>query len=259
MNHMARQLIQFKSLIWALVTRHLAMRYRGSLLGFLWSFLNPLCLMLVYSLVFRYYARMPGISNYTVFLFTGLLPWLWISSALSEATSSIASSGHLITKSMFPAHILPLVPVITNFINYLLSLPLLFIFMWIDEIPFHSTLLFLPVLLAVQFLTLQGLGLLLGSLNVYFRDIQHILGNLLTFLFFLCPILYTPANVPDQFRFSIDLNPLAQFTISYHALILDGVFPSLYSIAVMLGFMALSLIAGYMVFDRHSESFAELL
>jgi len=128
MFHNIKELYRYRSLVWALVVRHLATRYRGSVLGFMWSFLNPLCLMLIYSLVFKYYIRFSGVENYTIFLFCGLLPWLWFSSSLSESTSSIVSSGHLITKSMFPAHILPTVSVITNLINFILSLPLLFIF-----------------------------------------------------------------------------------------------------------------------------------
>lgn len=259
MIHALKQIYQFRSLLWALVTRHLAIRYRGSVLGFFWSLLNPLCLMLVYSLVFKYYVRLPGVEHYSIFMFTGLLPWLWLTSSLSESTSSIVGSGHLITKSMFPAHILPLVPVVTNGINLLLSLPLLFIFMWFGGVPFHWTLIFVPVLLLIQFITLQGIGVLLSSLNVYYRDIQHILGNALTFVFFLCPILYTPQTVPDKFQFSLLYNPFAQLTMGYHALIIDGVLPSLFSISFMVGFMLLTVISGYWVFSRNHESFAELL
>jgi ABC-type polysaccharide/polyol phosphate export permease len=254
-----KQIYNYRALLWALVTRHLAIRYRGSVLGFLWSLLNPLLLMLVYSLVFKYYVRLQGVEHYSVFMFTGLLPWLWLTSSLTEATSSIVGSGHLITKSMFPAQILPLVPVITNCINLLLSLPLLFVFMLWGGVPFHWTLVFLPVLILVQFFTLQGIGVLLGSLNVFYRDIQHILGNALTFVFFLCPILYTPATVPDQFKFSLDFNPLAQLTMGYHSLIMEGQLPSVYSICFMLGFMVISMAAGYWVYSRNQESLSELL
>jgi ABC-type polysaccharide/polyol phosphate export permease len=254
-----KQIYQFRALLWALVTRHLAIRYRGSVLGFFWSLLNPLLLMLVYSLVFKYYIRLQGVEHYSVFMFTGLLPWLWLTSSLNESTSSIVGSGHLVTKSMFPAQILPLVPVVTNCINLLLSLPVLFVFMWVSGVAFHWTLLLLPILILVQFLTLQGIGVLLGSLNVFYRDIQHILGNALTFVFFLCPILYTPETVPPQFKFSLDYNPLAQFTMGYHDLILDGVIPSLFSICFMIGFMILSLIIGYWVYGKKHETLSELL
>ena len=183
-----KQLIKYRTLIGALVVRHLSIRYRGSLLGFLWSLLNPLILMLVYTLVFSYYMRFDQ-KNYSVFLFTGLLPWLWLSSALSEGTTSIVSSGHLITKSMFPPNILPFVSVVTNMIHYLLALPLLLIFMLFSRMPFHWTLLLVPFVILIQFTLSYGIALVLSSLNVKFRDIQHLVGNALTFLFFLCPIL----------------------------------------------------------------------
>ena len=254
-----QQIYHYRALLWALVTRHLAIRYRGSVLGFFWSLLNPLLLMLVYSLVFKYYIRLQGVEHYSVFMFSGLLPWLWLTSSLTEATSSIVGSGHLITKSMFPAQILPLVPIVTNCINLILSLPVLFVFMWWSGVPFHWTLALLPILILIQFATLQGIGILLSSLNVFYRDIQHILGNALTFVFFLCPILYTPQTVPPQFQFSLDFNPLAQLVMGYHALIMDGVIPSTYSICFMLGFMFLSLVGGYWVYNKNQEHLSELL
>jgi len=104
--------------------------------------------------------------------------------------------------------------------------PLLFLFMWVAGMEFHITLVLLPFLLLAQLLFLYGIALALGSLNVHLRDVQHILGNLLTLLFFLCPILYPPKVVPEAFRFTLDYNPLALFTVLYHELILEGVWPS---------------------------------
>ncbi|RMG39453.1 MAG: ABC transporter permease, partial [Candidatus Dadabacteria bacterium] len=192
-----RELYKYRTLIYALVSRHLSMRYRGSLLGFLWSFLNPLLLMLVYSLVFKYYIRFDQVDNYSIFMFCGLLPWIWLSSGLVEGTNAIVSSGHLITKSMFPAQILPVVAVLTSLVHFLLSLPLLLIFMFVFGVSIKWTLLLLPLVIALQTFLLIGSSLLLGSLNVYYRDIQHILNNLLTFLFFLCPIIYPASVVPE--------------------------------------------------------------
>jgi len=254
-----QELYRYRALMWALVGRHLSMRYRGSFLGFLWTFLNPLCLMLVYMLVFKYYIRFDGVDNYTIFLFAGLLPWLWVSSAIIEGTSSIASSGHLITKSMFPAHLLPTVAVLTTMINFIISLPLLFVFMLFMGVHIPLTVLFLPVIFVVQLLFLQGISLALSSLNVQFRDVQHIVANLLTFLFFLSPILYPPEVVPDALRFTLDYNPLAVFTICYHNLILDGVLPSVWSMLFLLASVVVSLLAGTLIFNRYREGFAELL
>ena len=254
-----RELWKYRTLVTALVVRHLSVRYRGSALGFLWSFLNPLCLMLVYTLVFRYYIRFDQVDNYTIFLFCGLLPWLWLSSGLIEGSASIASSGHLITKSLFPAQILPAVAVITTMIHFLLSLPLLFLFMAVAGMEFHPTLLCLPVIMVLQGVILYGLALFLGAINVYYRDVQHLLGNLLTFLFFLCPILYPRSVVPEAFRFTLDLNPFSVITEGYQKLILDGVVPSLISVLYLGVLSAFVMWLGVSVFNRYKESFAELL
>jgi len=245
--------------MWALAQRHLAQRYRGSLLGFLWSIINPLCLMLVYVLVFHYYMRSNLVEHYPIFLFCGLLPWIWSSSALMEGTSSIVQSGHLITKSMFPAQLLPMVAVLTTMVNFVLSLPLLFVFMFASGVTFKLTLLALPFLVLLQFLLLSGCVLLLSSLNVVFRDVQHILGNLLSFLFFLCPIVYPASIVPEQLRFSLYLNPLALLTQFYQQVILDGTLPPAAHVGYLLAVSAVIILVGNLVFCRHRESFAELL
>ena len=254
-----KELWRFRNLVFALVSRYLSMRYRGSILGFCWSFLNPLCLMLVYTIVFKFYMRFP-IENYSIFLFCGLLPWLWVTSALSEGTSAVTSSGHLITKSMFPAHILPTISIITNMIHFLLALPLLFIFMVFAGMQLHLTLLFLPVLIVLQFFLLQGIVFFLSALNVKYRDVQHIVGNVLTFLFFLCPILYKTDQYPEAYRdLLVWLNPFASLTVSYHNIVLDGVLPQWQALACLVGYALISLIIGNFVFNRCKEGFAEML
>ena len=253
-----QELWRYRSLVLALVGRHLSMRYRGSVLGFLWSFLNPLCLMAVYTLVFKYYIRF-DVENYAIFLFCGLLPWLWNASSIIEGATSVVSSGHLITKSMFPAQILPTVAVITGMVHFLLSLPMLLIFMLIAGVDLPLTALFLPVLVAFQFFFLLGLALMLGALNVLFRDVQHLAGNLLTFLFFLCPILYPVTQVPEAYRFTMDYNPLAALTVSYQNILLEGHLPGIFPLVVLAVSLFASLAVGSFVFERYKESFAEKL
>lgn len=254
-----KQLYKYRSLVWALVLRHLSMRYRGSVLGFLWSLLNPLCFMLVYMVVFRYYIRFDKVDNYTIFLFAGLLPWLWVTSALVEGTSAIVSSGHLITKSMFPAHILPAVSIITTLLHFIFSLPLLFVFMFIFGVTFHWTLFLIPLIIISQLLFLYGLSVGLGALNVYYRDVQHMVGHILTFLFFLSPIIYPREAVPANFQFTLDLNPFAVFTMMYHQVILEGTLPSLGVVTGVLGAIVVSLVVGHAIFNYYREGFAEML
>ena len=254
-----RELYRYRALIQGLTARYLSQRYRGSALGFLWSFLNPLCLMLVYTLVFKYYIRFAQVDNYTIFLFCGLLPWIWFSSGMIEGVVSLVSSGHLITKSMFPPHVLPTVTIMTGMFNFIFSLPMLAIFMLVLGQPFHLSLLALPVLILLQAVFMHGLVLGLSSINVIYRDTQHIVGNLLTFVFFLCPIIYPISSVPERFRFTFALNPLALMTGFYQGIIIDGRLPAPFELLYFAIWTLLALLAGNMLYNRHRESFAELL
>jgi len=254
-----QELWKFRALVWALVCRHLNARYRGSMLGFVWSFLNPLCLIAVYTLVFQYYIRFQDVNHYTLFLFAGMLPWIWFSSGLLEATGAISSGGSLITKAMFPAHILPVVSVLTNLANFLFAVPLLLGFMLLVGVPPTLSLLVLPFVILVELLFLLGLGLALSAINVHYRDVQHILGNLMTLLFFLCPIIYPVTNIPEKYRFTLILNPIALFTEMYQKIFVDGELPDLKKLAFCTAIALLSFLFGCLIFNRYREDFAELI
>ena len=171
-----KTIYKYRELIISLVVRELKGRYRGSVIGVMWTLLNPLLLLLVYALVFSVYMRVQ-MENYTVFMFCGLLPWIWFSSSIMEGVNSITSAGNLITKSMFPAETLPMVKIISNLVNYMLSLPLLFMFMLWFGTPVSYQLVWLPFIMLSQLVFTVGLVYLFSSLNVKFRDIQHILAN----------------------------------------------------------------------------------
>lgn len=253
------ELWRYRALIVALVSRHLRARYRGSILGFVWSFLNPLCLIAVYSLVFRYYIRYDTVHHYTLFLFTGLLPWIWFSSALLESTASISNGGHLITKAMFPPHVLPVVSVLTNLMNFLFAVPLLFGYMFIEGVSPEVGLLALPVVIVIECVFVLGLALLFAAINVHFRDTQHILGNILTLLFFLCPILYPVTSVPEKFRFTLASNPVAMFTLMYQQMFIEGRFPDATLLLLATAIAMLTFLIGNVVFNAYRDEFAELV
>jgi ABC-type polysaccharide/polyol phosphate export permease len=260
------ELYRFRTLITTLVLRELRARYRGSVLGFLWSFLNPLLLMAVYVLVFSVYMRAP-MDNYAVFLFTGLLPWLWFSSSLGQAAAVIVGSGTLVKRILFPAEILPLVSVLSNMINMFLSLPLLFLFLLLFGIPLRPVLVFLPLLVLLQLLLTVGLALPLAALNVHLRDVEQILSNLLVLLFFLSPILYPVSTVPVTVRLGeavivplrplYFLNPVAGLVQSYQNVLFFGREPHWIHLGMVVACTALALWGGYRIFDRLRDSLAE--
>lgn len=253
------EIYRFRTLFWGLVRRHLAARYRGSALGFLWTFLNPLCLIAVYWIVFRFYIRFTQVDNYTVFMFAGLLPWMWTTQALLEGTASISGSGHLITKSLFPAHLLPGVAVTTALVNFLLSIPILLGLMALTDVPMQITLLYIPLFVILHFILLYGMTLFLSSLNVFYRDIQHVLGNMLTLVFFLCPIVYPESVVPEKYKWTIQYNPFAALITLYQKAILDGQAPDMRLLAAVAVAAIVALLLGSFTYHRFRERFAEAL
>jgi ABC-type polysaccharide/polyol phosphate export permease len=251
-----RELYRVRALIGTLVLRELRARYRGSFLGFLWSFLNPLLLMLVYVLVFSVYLRVP-MEHYAVFLFTGLLPWLWFASSLGHATGVIVGSGGLVKRVLFPAEVLPLVSVLANLVNLLLSLPLLFGFLLAFGIRPGPAVVYLPLLLALQLLLTVGLALPLSALNVHLRDVEQILANGLVLLFFLSPVLYPVSMVPRELRPLYFLNPVSGLIEGYQRVVFFGQSPHWIHLGMVAACAAVVFWAGYRVFDTLRDGLAE--
>lgn len=256
---LARTLIRHRALISALLVRQLKARYRGSVLGFFWTFLNPLLLMSVYALVFRFYMRIP-VESYALFLLSGLLPWIWFSASLSEGAGAILGGGALVTKSLFPAEVLPCVVVLNHMVNFILSLPLLVAAGWLYGVSPHPALwLCLPIVLLLQLALTLGLVLALASLNVHYRDIQHILANMLLLWFFVTPILYPLSQVPQAVRSVLMLNPLAQLAAMYQGLFFDMRWPDPAALGAVTVAALLALAVGTQVFDAYRDTFAELV
>src|SRR3954470_9134910 len=166
-----KRLIRYRGLIQSLVARELKARYRGSALGFLWSFINPLLFLLIYTFVFA--VVLPAMHSkdlepFALFMFCGILPWTWFSSSLSESAGSLISGGNLIKKVLFPAEILPIVSVLANMVNFFLGLPILVAFLiYYRRPPDALDLLWFPVAVCVQFVFMTALGLLLSALTVH--------------------------------------------------------------------------------------------
>jgi lipopolysaccharide transport system permease protein len=257
-----RQLTRYRGLIQSLVARELKARYRGSVLGFFWSFFNPLLLLLVYTFVFAYVMPPPQlkeISNYPLFLFCGLLPWTWFATSLTESSNVLIAGGNLIKKVMFPAEILPIVTVLSNLVHFLFGLPILVAFLIYFDAPLQlSELVWFPVVILVQLLLSVALALILSALTVHFRDIKDILANLITLWFFATPIIYYWKFAPDSIRRFLDVNPFTHLAISYQEILY---FPGDFGhwkwlLALGLGSVLLFFFA-YFLFDRLRDSFAE--
>jgi lipopolysaccharide transport system permease protein len=257
-----RALFRYRGLIQTLVARDLKARYRGSVLGFFWSFINPLLLLLIYSFVFStvmYGVRTPDVEPYALFMFCGILPWTWFSASILEASNVLISGGNLIKKVLFPAEVLPIVTVLANMVHFFLGLPILVAFLVYYRRPLDALeLMWFPVIVFVQLFLLLGLSLLVSALTVHFRDLKDILGNLMTLWFFSTPIIYPMSQAPERYRWLLNLNPMTHLAISYQE-VLFYIGPHghwKWLMALLLGSVGVFLV-GYFVFDRLRDSFAE--
>jgi ABC-type polysaccharide/polyol phosphate export permease len=260
------QLRRYRGLIQSLVARELKARYRGSVLGFFWSFVNPLMLLSIYTFVFKYILqnREEDLQPYSLFMFCGLLPWTWFSASLMEASGALITGGNLIKKVLFPAEVLPIVAVLSNMVHFFLGLPILIAFMiGFQHMPNPLDLLFFPLAVAIQLVFTLALGLILAALTVHFRDIRDLLSNLLTFWFFATPIIYFyKLESVQSFRWLFDFNPFFHLVVSYQEILFfHGPFWEghlTWLLALGAGSCALFLL-GYWLFDRLRDSFAEVV
>ncbi len=264
-----KELYQYRALLWALTLRELRARYRASILGFLWTFLNPTLNMAVYALVFGYVLK-DSTHAYPYFLFIGLLPWIYFTSSVGGGASSVSDRRDLLTKVRFPAQVLPATVVTTNLLNYLLSLPLLLALgMLYGEWPTWHAVFFLPVVV-LQTLFILAVTYLLSALNVAFRDLQHIVGNVLTMLFFLTPVVWPIDRLPAEKALPLlgtvhlreamlVLNPMAALTTAYRSIFYAHELPPAKPLLAVAGLSLALLWVAALVFERRREEFAELV
>jgi len=256
--HHATTLWRYRDLLRSLVARDLRVKYKGSSLGFVWSLLHPLVMMAVYTIALRFIVRIP-IENYPVFLLSGLLPWMFTSSALSGATGTIADNGSLVRKVAFPRAVLPLGAIASQFVQFVLAygtVLLVFAAAGLSRSPALVTV--IPIAL-LQLAFTAGLGLMLATAYVYFRDTRHLFDVFLQVWFWLTPIVYSLSLVPAEYQRWFLLNPMALFVTAYRSAVLSQTFPDARLVAVLAAIAVTSLAAGLTVFVRFERRFAELV
>jgi lipopolysaccharide transport system permease protein len=252
-----RETYQYRGLLLSLVQRELKARYRGSVLGFFWTFLNPTLQMLVYALVFGVFLQ-NRIAAYPFFMFVGLLPWIWFTSSVLGGASAISDRRDLLTKVRFPAQVLPTAVVATNFMNFVFSLPLMVALgLVFGHVPSWHVVAF-PVVVLVQLCFTLGLVYIVAALNVTFRDLQHIVQNVLTMWFFATPVLYQLSSMSEANQRLISIaNPMAVLMNSYQAIFYEHRLPPALPLALLMAGSLVLLWAASMLFESRREEFAE--
>jgi ABC-type polysaccharide/polyol phosphate export permease len=253
--------VKYRGLIASLVARDLKARYRGSVLGFFWTFVNPLLLLAVYSFVFT--TVMPnnveGVQPYALFMFCGILPWNWFATSLTDSAGALIAGGNLIKKVLFPAEILPIVSVLANLVNFLLGLLILIPgLIYYHRLHLSLSLLWFPVTVLVQVVFTTALALVLAALTVHFRDIRDLLANVLMLWFFATPIIY-PWFQPNvrKFRLLFNVNPFTHLAVSYQEILFYGPVGHWKWLLALGAASVVLFLAGFWLFDRLRDSFAE--
>lgn len=246
--------LRYKWLLYELVKRDLKIKYRRSVLGYLWSLLNPLLMMIVFTVVFSTLFRF-DIPNYPVYLLSGQLIYSFYSEATNMSMSSIINSASLIKKVYIPKYIFPLSRVLSSFVTLMFSLLAMVIVMVVTQVKFTWVILLLPIPLAYILLFSIGVGLILSVMAVYFRDMIHLYGVVLAAWMYLTPIMYPLSIVPDYVRQFILFNPMYYFVEIFRQIVLYGQVPSIEMNIICIMNALLVLIIGLLVFYKNQKNF----
>jgi ABC-2 type transport system permease protein len=251
------EIYRYRDMIKFLVRKELKGRYKGSALGFLWTFMNPLLQLIVYTLVFSRIIRV-GVDQFYLFLFVALIPWIFFSSCLTTGAVSVINQKEMVKKIYFPREVLPIAHVNTNFINMLLSFVVIFVVLIIARVEINPVaLLYLPLVMGVEYLLALGITLLTSAVTVYFRDLEHILGILALAWMYMTPIIYPIEYVPEAFLPLFMANPMTPVIIAFRDILYYGRSPQLGTLlhGFLLGLGML--LIGHLVFQHLHKHFAE--
>lgn len=255
-----KSLWQHRELISELVKREIKSRYKQSILGYVWVILVPLINLTVLTIVFSFLFRVQtGDIPYPVYLFVALVPWTFTANAISAATSSLVANSSLITKIYLPREIFPIASVLAKMVDLALSAVILTLLLIVFGLGLHLTLLFIPLILLFQVALILGISFILSSINVFFRDVENVLGVFLMIWMYLTPIIYPPEIIPGRFISIFNLNPMMPLVNAYRNTILYGVAPPwqsfLYAAVISVGVF----VVGYIFFKNRAKYFADVI
>jgi len=215
--------VYYLDLITELVKKELKVRYKNSVLGYLWSVLSPLASALVFFIAFKIVIRLK-IENYALFLISGLFCWQWFVNSVLASSTLFLNNATLIKKVNFPRDSLVYSMVLSDAIHFVFAIPVIFLFVIIFRQKFSVYLIFLPLVIFVQFFLISGISLIISSINLFFRDLERLVLIFTNLLFYLTPIIYSEAMVPQKYKIFIYLNPMTHFVVLYRGIFLNNRF-----------------------------------
>lgn len=253
-----KELYDYRDMLFNLVKKDLRTRYKGSFLGFLWTFVNPLLQLVVYTMVFSVIMR-SGIEKYYIYLFVALVPWIFFATSLTASASSIIGNKDLIKKIYFPRLIIPMSVVNGAFMNMIFTMVVVFGALIVSGIGISRYIIFLPIIMILEYLLALGISFIVSALNVYFRDLEHILGIVTMAWMYMTPILYDINMVPENLQSIFKLNPMTPIILAFRDVLYYKTMPDLSNMGLIFIWSIGFIIVGYALFQKLQKGFAEEL
>ena len=251
-----KELYQYRELLKTNVKKEIRGKYKGSFLGVLWSFVNPLLQVLVYAIIFPYIMRVKT-DNYLIFLICGIIPWTWFVTSINASTYCIRLNANLIQKVYFPREILPISIVTSGLVNFLISCLIILLFVLIGGVGVSWHLIYLPLIVLIQYIITLALVFLFSAINVYVKDVEYLVVFVLNMAFYATPVLYSSDMFSGWFSWIFKLNPMAHIIDGYRAIFYTHQIPHVSNLLLLLGIGIIVLILCYLVFDKLEKRFAE--
>ena len=253
-----KELYNYRELLKTNVKKEIRGKYKGSWLGIIWTFLNPLLMLAVYAFVFPYILRV-DVENYTIFMIVALIPWNFFTTAVISGTSCININGMILKKVYFPREIIPLSVTISQTVNFLITCLIMFIFILCSGVGFSIHFLLFPVLVLIQFVLTLGINFILSSVTVFIHDIAHFVQIAMTLGFYATPVVYLSSMLPAKFQWAMHVNPMAVLVEAYRAVLYNHTMPDMTWVGIWAVLSVIILVFGYLLFKKLEKSFVEEL
>ena len=255
---MNRSIQHYLDLIIVITQKELKSKYKNNVLGYFWSIAHPLAFAVVFYIAFKIVIKIP-LQDYMVFLISGLFPWQWLATSVGTAPTVFLANVSIIKKVNFPRNIIPFTIVLQDMIHFVLSIPVIVLFMLIYNItPGWIWLAGIPLLLIIQFIFIYGIALAISSLNLFFRDLERLTGIFITLAFYFTPIIYPETMIPAKYVKLVNLNPLTPLMVSWRNLFLHNQLDFM-QLTISAAYALLFLTIGLIIYKKLSWKFAEVL
>ena len=253
-----KKIYNYRELLKSNVKKEIRGRYKNSILGIMWSFLNPLLQLLVYAVIFG--ALLGGNdSTYHIYICVALIPWTYFTTTITQAAFTIIGNGDIIKKVYFPREILPISVVTSGAVNFAISTIIILAFVIFSGIGISKYILLYPFILLVQYVLLLGISFIVSAITVYFRDLEHIIGIILMAAFYGTPIVYKLEQLPANLQILMKLNPMTHLINAYRAIFYYHQLPNMKMLGILLIASIGLTVVGYYIFKKLQKGFAEQL